>query len=67
MITPGGFPNRRRANVLTDEISLTALYQGASPRATLGVEEKQLRVQFAFFLRCKIGNMGSDGCEGSKL
>ena len=26
--------------------------------ATLGVEEKQLRVQFAFFLRCRIGNEG---------
>jgi hypothetical protein len=26
--------------------------------ATLGVEEKQLQVQFAFFLRCRIGNDG---------
>jgi DNA-binding transcriptional ArsR family regulator len=26
--------------------------------ATLGVEEKKLQVQFAFFLRCRIGNNG---------
>jgi hypothetical protein len=30
----------------------------AQPVATLSVEEKQLRVQFAFFLRCRIGNDG---------
>jgi hypothetical protein len=46
--------------VLTDEISVR---QAAEPKdehraAALGVEEKKLQIQFAFFLRCKIGNDG---------
>jgi hypothetical protein len=45
--------------VLTDEI---LVQQPAIPRtstaAALGVEEKQVKAQFAFFLRCRIGNDG---------
>ena len=51
---------RMSKTVLTDEISVrqdARRYTKDDHRAaTLRVEEKQLRVQFAFFLRCRIGN-----------
>jgi len=34
------------------------LYQGRSPRGHPRRGEETLRVQFAFFLRCRIGNDG---------
>ncbi len=55
-----GFPNRRRAKRFSRMKSQfdKPVYQGRSPRGHPGVEEKQLRVTLAFFLRCRIGNDG---------
>jgi len=54
-LSRGGFPNRRGAKGFS---RMKSQFDKPPTKDDHRVEEKQLQVQFVFFLRCRIGNDG---------